>query len=211
MLVSQNFDIYILNICRAIAHTQAQEITRQRINSVKTLISIFLLCFATSNSLWAQDVELLDELFLELQQEESWEDAETAIYDEFSRSGSAAMNLLLERGWQAIEAGDFRKAVEHLSALIDHAPDFAEGYNARATAFYLLGEHGLALSDTRQTLILNPRHFGALAGLGFLYEEFGDFEAAVAAYRAAEKLHPHSPMLIEALARLAPQVGGVAL
>ena len=158
----------------------------------------------------AQSPEL-DQLFLDLQTAEDWEPIEREIITNFSHSGSDAMDLMLERGWDAINVGDYRKAVEHLSALIDHAPDFAEGYNARATAFYLMGEPGLSIDDIREVLVRNPRHFGALTGLGFIYEEMGNLEGAYAAFKAAQALHPHLPNVNDSLARLAPEVGGVDL
>ena len=82
-----------------------------------------------------------------------------------------------------MEEGDTKLAVEHFSALIDHAPDFAEGYNARATAFFLRGQYGLSLNDIQETLARNPRHFGAIGGLALILEELGRPEDALAAWR----------------------------
>ena len=64
-------------------------------------------------------------------------------------------------------------AIEHFTALVDHAPEFAEGYNARATAYFQNGQYGPSLEDIRQTLMLNPRHFGAMSGLALILEELG--------------------------------------
>jgi tetratricopeptide (TPR) repeat protein len=75
---------------------------------------------------------------------------ENRIWQEWSRSGSAAMDLLLDRGRDALEAGEVEAAIEHFSALVDHAPGFAEAYNARATAWFQAGHYGLALEDIRQ-------------------------------------------------------------
>ena len=72
-----------------------------------------------------------------------------------------------------MEAQEYDVAIEHLTALTDHAPDFAEGWNARATAFYLIGEYALAVADIERALALNPRHFGAMSGLAFILEEIG--------------------------------------
>jgi tetratricopeptide (TPR) repeat protein len=112
------------------------------------------------------------------------------------------MDLLLWRGQSAIERGDLERAIDHLSALTDHAPEFAEGWNARATAFYLSGELGLSLNDIAQTLSLEPRHFGALTGLGLILEELGNEARALEAYRHALAIHPHSDDIKGAVARL---------
>ena len=100
------------------------------------------------------------------------------------------MDLLLQRGREALEAGDIDRAIEHFSALIDHAPDFAEGYNARATAYFQKGLYGPSLEDIEQTLARNPRHFGALSGLALILEELGIKDGALAAYRAVEEMYP---------------------
>jgi len=86
----------------------------------------------------------------------------------WENSGSPARDLLLQRGKDALEDGDAEAALDHFSALIDHAPDFAAGYNGRATAYFLLGLYGPSLNDLRQTLVLEPRHFGAMRGLAVI-------------------------------------------
>ena len=136
---------------------------------------------------------------------------ESRIYDIWSQSGSPAMDLLLERGRTALAEGDTKLAVEHLTALVDHAPEFAEGYNARATAFFQDGNYGLALADIQQTLVLNPRHFGALSGLALILEEVGKPEDALEAWREVEALHPHREGLADAITRLERQVEGAKL
>lgn len=126
----------------------------------------------------------------------------------WSRSGSPTADLLLERGRKAMAAGDLRAAVDHLSALVDHAPDFAEAWNARATAFFMMEEFGLALADIERALALNPQHFGALAGLGIILEQMDRPAEALAAFRAARALNPHREPVNEAVRRLAPMVDG---
>ncbi|WP_342768191.1 tetratricopeptide repeat protein [Rhodovulum viride] len=145
-----------------------------------------------------------DELLEELQLPDlpNWQRVEDALWTEWSKSGSASMDLLLKRGRDAIEAEAFGTAIEHLTALVDHAPDFAEAYNSRALAYYRSGLYGPALSDLAHTLELNPRHFGALTGLGTILEETGHDAAALGAYRAAHAIHPHDPDLEEAVHRL---------
>lgn len=135
----------------------------------------------------------LDALFRDLKgsDPEDFRQIERDIVDIWTDSGSAAMNLLLERGRAATAAEDYPKAIEHLSALIDHAPDFAAGWNARATVYYFTDNYALAISDIWQTLILNPRHFGALNGLALILEDIGKPEAAYKAYLMAQDLHPY--------------------
>lgn len=161
----------------------------------------------------AQADEALDTLFARLAEpeQEDWRKIEAEIVRHWSRSGSDAMDLLLERGQTAMEAGDWPKAVEHLSALVDHAPGFAEGWNARATAFFVMGEHALALADVEQVLILNPRHFGALSGLAIMLEAMGDDRLALEAYRAAQAVHPHRPEVLRSIERLESKIGGAEL
>lgn len=136
---------------------------------------------------------------------------EGRIYDIWSESGSPSMDLLLSRGREALSEADTVKAIEHFTALVDHAPDFAEGYNARATAFYQRGQYGPALDDIQRTLALNPRHFGALSGLALILEELGRPGDALEAWREVQKLHPQREGLEDAIARLEGAVEGVEL
>lgn len=164
------------------------------------------------NHSYAQ-TETLDDLFVLLQDPdaEDVEKLEQRIWKEWSKSGSDAMDFLLERGRDEIDNQNFPKAIEHLSALIDHAPDFAEGYNARATAFYFMGELGLSMSDIRQTLALNPRHFGALDGMASILEATGRKEEALAVYRQSLEVHPHQERVKQEVERLEKDLEGTAL
>lgn len=159
------------------------------------------------------DEARLDELFAALKTADAsnWEAIEDGIWAEWSDSGSPAMNLLLERGRGAMAADAPEAAVEHLTALTENAPDFAEGWNARATAFFQLGLYGPALADIARALTLEPRHFGALSGLAVIFEETGGLERAAGAYRAALAIHPQRPDLREALERLEAELQGKSI
>lgn len=111
----------------------------------------------------------------------------------WSRSGSQTVDYLLKRGRDALEDQDAEAAIDHLSAAIDHAPDFVQPYVERAEAFYAAGRPGMALQDLRVALALEPRHFDALAGLGFVLSELEEPEAALEALRAALAIHPAYP------------------
>ncbi|MFN3955387.1 MAG: tetratricopeptide repeat protein [Pararhodobacter sp.] len=152
----------------------------------------------------------VDALLAELARpdQERWQRIERQILREWSRSGSAAVDYLFERGQTALRAGDATAAIAHFSAVIDHAPDFAEGWNARATAYFMVNRIGQSMADIEQTLSRNPQHFGALAGMGTILEQLGRAEQAREAYAAAHALHPHRASVREALSRLERQLAG---
>lgn len=175
-------------------------------------IAAALVALATAGIAQAQ-TERLDALFEELQEPdlENWQHVEEQIWAEWSRSGSPSMDLLLDRGREAMEAGDTTAAIEHFTALTDHAPDFAEGYNARATAYFQADMYGPSLRDIETALALNPRHFGAMSGLAMILERL-EFDAeALSAYRAVNAIHPHRPDIKEAIERLETGRGGAEL
>ena len=136
---------------------------------------------------------------------------EGRIYELWSQSGSPSMDMLLKRGRTALEAGDAKLAIEHFSALIDHAPEFPEGYNGRATAYFQEGKYGLSLEDIRRTLELNPLHFGAMSGLALILEEIGEPKTALEVWREVERLYPSREGLAEAMRRLERQVEGESI
>ncbi len=109
----------------------------------------------------------------------------------WSRSGSPAMDLLLSRGREAMDKGDLPLAIEHFTALTDHAPDFAEGYHMRAQAYFRANLYGPALDDLETTLALNPVNFNAIFGLAVMMQEFGELRHAEELYRRVLVIHPN--------------------
>ena len=176
----------------------------------RTVASVLAIVLFSTVS-WAADREKLDRLYGQLQDADPAGARRVArdIEMEWSKSGSPAMDLLLKRGTDALEAGDMEAAIGHFTALTDHAPDFAEGWNARATAYFLAGDFGPSMADIRRTLALNPHHFGALTGLGTILEQTGEPEEAMRAYRAALALNPHQENVRQALERLEKDARGV--
>lgn len=177
-------------------------------NTVTAFLAVFLLVLPAF-----ADQAKLDDLFDRLKGADAAHAGriEREIWNEWSKSGSAAMDLLLQRGRDAMTEGDNEAAIEHLTALVDHAPDFAEGWNARATAYYNAGLYGPSVADIAETLKRNPRHFGALAGLGAIYEELGNSQKALEVYRAAVAIHPNLQGVTEAIKRLEAEVAGTDL
>ena len=179
------------------------------VRALHNLVVATLLVLSLATPLVA-DESRLDDQFQQLQSatdEEALGITDT-IWLEWSRSGSPAMDLLLKRGRDAMNAGLPQIAVGHLTALIDQAPDFAEAYNARATAYFQTGDLGPSVGDIAHTLTLNPRHFGALAGLGMIFEQLDEPEQALEAYKAALAINPHMSDVKDAVARLETTVGG---
>lgn len=160
----------------------------------------------------APSAEDMNQLFAELAepQGDSWRRALSDIERIWSRSGSAAMDLLYKRGEDALDTGDYSAAIGHLTALTDHAPDFAGGWYLRAVAYYGDGEFGPALADLAHTLQLEPRHFGALTQLGAMLEEVGDDQRALDAYRQSLQINPHQQEAVDAVSRLEQKTAGTA-
>lgn len=152
----------------------------------------------------------LDALFARLASEDTrdWQRIQDEIWRMWRSSGSPAMDLLLSRADDAMADGDPELALRFLGDLVRLAPDFAEGWNKRASVYYVLGEYGRAVADIQRVLVIEPRHFGALSGLGIILERLGDRAGAFAAYGRALEVHPNLPGAREAVKRLGPEVQG---
>lgn len=180
--------------------------------TLRRAVAALALAAAMSSPAAAQNADL-DALFERLREAtpETYEQIEDQIWTEWSRSGSASMDFLLNRGRDAIEEGELREAVEHLTALTDHAPDFAEGFHMRATAFFRMEMYGPAMADLERTLALNPRHFGAMIGTGIILDEVGEDEAALRMFRRVQAIHPNRPDVNDAVERLERETAGTSI
>ena len=152
----------------------------------------------------------LEQLFsaLKVAKADEYPVIEEEIRSLWAESGSPMLDLLLERGSKALEDGDAEAAIEHFTALIDHAPDFAEGWNGRATAYFSQGLYGPALGDIAHVLSLEPRHFGALTGLAVILEEAGKNDLALQAYQKILQLNPNRADVLDAVQALERARGG---
>ncbi|OED46969.1 hypothetical protein AB838_16870 [Rhodobacteraceae bacterium (ex Bugula neritina AB1)] len=126
----------------------------------------------------------------------------------WARSGSASMDLLLRRGRDAVERGDLQEAVEHLTALTDHAPGFARGWYERARVYFEIGLYGPSVADLERSLALNPQDYNAIYALGVVFEQFRQPERAFEVYQRAKAIHPHHEEVSSALERLRSSVEG---
>jgi tetratricopeptide (TPR) repeat protein len=142
---------------------------------------------------------------------DSAKQVENRIWALWLASGSDTANLLMTRAKSAIDSNDLDLAVELLNALIKIKPDYIEAWNRRATLHYLRKEYGQSMEDIRQVLIREPRHFGAMSGLGMILQEFGDEKRALDVFRRALEINPHLSKIDEMVKSLTEKVDGRAI
>jgi tetratricopeptide (TPR) repeat protein len=123
-------------------------------------------------------------------------------------SGGDTTNLLIGRVRTAMEAKEFDLAVELLDKVIEFRPEYVEGWNQRATVYFQKKDYTRALADLAQVLAREPRHFGALFGVGVIMQEFGDDRRALEVYRRALALDPHMKRVPELVKTLTEKVEG---
>jgi len=117
--------------------------------------------------------------------------AEAALWQVWCRSGIREVDLLLRQGIEAIERQELEEALALFTRIIERAPDFAEGWNKRATVRYLAEDYAGSIADCEETLTRNPHHFGALSGQGLCHMALGQYREAAALFGRALDVHPH--------------------
>ena len=115
---------------------------------------------------------------------------ERALWEIWCRSGNQETDRILQEGIEALSHQSLDHAAERFSQVIARAPNFAEGYNKRATTLYLQGQYDRAIADCETTLELNPHHFACLCGQGLCHLALRQFRQAEACFRKALRLHP---------------------
>lgn len=119
--------------------------------------------------------------------------AESAIWQVWMRSGDPAVDKLLNDGIRQMQDGHMGQALDSFTRVIERMPQFAEGWNKRATAYYLIGDYDRSLKDCDQVIERNPAHFGALSGYGLIYVAKGELETALGYFERALELNPNMP------------------
>lgn len=131
--------------------------------------------------------------------------AEYALWEIWSHSGDDAVDAMLEDGKNLLKNDAYQQAVECFTTIIETDPNFAEGYNQRAIAYFMLEQWSQAIRDCKRTISLNPNHFGAFAGMGHVYVRLGKMDEALEAYKQALVINPNLISIAEAVLRLRGQ------
>jgi tetratricopeptide (TPR) repeat protein len=156
----------------------------------------------------------LDPLFTALREaggEEAARPLEAAIWQIWLQSGNETVDQLMALGVARLNAGDYGRALAAFDRIIALAPRFAEGWNKRATTLYLMERYAESKEDIDRVLALEPRHFGALSGLGLCDLRLNEKRDALAAFRRALAVDPNLPDLKRSIDELEKELGEKAI
>lgn len=159
----------------------------------------------------ASRVERLDALFADLKRASTSATADRTvdkIQAEWAASGSATADLMLIWAGEAVTDKRNGAAFDFLDQAILMKPDFAEAWNRRATLNYIASDYGKSLADIERTLQLEPRHFGALMGLGAILEATDRKAQALEAYVRVLEIYPTLKGAQDAVGRLSEELAG---
>ena len=175
--------------------------------------AMLLLAYAPANA--DQTDPKLDTLFAALQTSLSNANAaslEREIWAIWTRyPDDQAINRQMDRAIKMMNAGRLDDAEAMFSAIISRKPAFAEAWNKRATVRFFRGDGAGSANDILQVIKLEPRHFGALSGLGMIKVRAGDLQGALQAYRAAQRINPFLPNIEDIIDKLGQRLNGRAL
>jgi tetratricopeptide (TPR) repeat protein len=174
-------------------------------------IALLIGAMLTAGALAQGREAVLDTLFRKLQEATDPLVAQTleqAIWEQWTILPDPAQHALMMRGMGQMQGRDFKGATETFDELIRIAPEASEGWNKRATVHWLRGDFTASIKDICETLKREPRHFGALSGLGMIRAEMNENGRAVAAFQLAKKYNPHIVGIDAEIERLKALSGG---
>ena len=128
--------------------------------------------------------------------------AETSLWQVWSRSGDPQIDALFRLGLEQMREGAAPAAIQTFTSIIEKKPEFAEGWNKRATIYYLVGEYDKSLRDCDEVIRRNPQHWGALAGYGQIYLALDKPDLALDYFQRALKVNPNLRSVEAAVAEL---------
>ncbi|KAB2863198.1 MAG: hypothetical protein F9K43_19245 [Bauldia sp.] len=153
-------------------------------------------------------IDRLIETLRATKDERAGRDAERALLELWLASGSDTVDLLMSWSLKAMENKNYALALDFLDRITIMKPDYAEGWNKRATVHFLLDDYGRSLADIARVLELEPRHFGALSGLALVFRGLEQNQRAIAAYRQALAIDPYLDDVRNALDELEAKTTG---
>ena len=162
---------------------------------VQCIIALLWGLFFATATYADQTDQRLAELFVALRDaptDERAQSLEMRIWGIWMTSSDDEVNALLQSGGQAMGEGRLDEAVAIYSQIISKLPGFAEGWNKRATAYYLQHDFSASMLDIRRTLALEPNHFGAISGMGLIFMQSGDLRGALEAFEQVLSIHPRA-------------------
>ena len=181
-----------------------------------TVLALWLLCLAGAMPAAGDQTDpALDRLFADLARTGDHAEAETLTTEIWARwitaSDDPGADRLMQTGMALMNQGMLDSAERVFSRLVNDSPEFAEAWNKRATVRFLLGDDAGSRRDIARVIDLEPRHFGALSGLGMIHMRSGDLEAALQAFEAALRINPHLAQAEDVTRQLRKQLRGQAL
>jgi tetratricopeptide (TPR) repeat protein len=147
----------------------------------------------STNTIKGENNATLDQLFTRLKQAKDNGESRkwvSLIWQEWFKTDNADAKRLMARAQFARRADLREEALKVLNMIVQIAPDYVEGWNQRATIYFMLGRDAESIADIRKVLQLEPRHFGALAGLGLIHMRAENWQSAIASFERALELHP---------------------
>lgn len=176
------------------------------------LLLVLQVCAFAPTASARQDDPRLDPLFSELQsldkrRDQRADELQAKIWYIWYEHDSDRVNAAMESGLKALALERYPAAVDAFSRAIEQDPGFAEAWNRRGTAYYLMGRYEDSLADIERVLELEPRHFAALAGRGLCLRELGRPRAAIDAFEQALEINPHLDRVYVEILRLRAHAG----
>lgn len=155
----------------------------------------------------AAELPALFKQLLEASNPSQASELEAQIWQYWLQAPDESSKFLISQVGRALNVGQLELALKLSSQLIDGSPNFAEAWNKRATIYYLMGDNALSVADIRQTLSLEPRHFGAISGLGLIFMREKNMEAAVDAFEQVLAISPASSNARSSAERARNEIG----
>ena len=171
-------------------------------NYLKFILIFLLFSFVVHAD---QNDKRLDGLFRVL--EHSHDDVEinkaiSAIWNIWLETSDLLIENDFKQGLELMQGGQLQASIEMFTKVIENNPTFAEAWNKRATVYYLLGDFDSSVLDIKETLKLEPRHFGAMDGLGLIFIHLQEYEKAIDVYDKMLEIFPHNLSTLQKRERL---------